>query len=330
MQKINAPKIDKMLATLEQMTYNNRTQSTQIEQLQIKMTDQSRHIDTLTKTIADQNTQLSALNGKLDEFEECKQKYDTNIVLISPLSTSVTSNKNTIDKLAADIKTGNRLGLHRKIKAVEVSVDKFPTNTTDDFLENSISDHLDTLVKRTNSHINNIIDIASTKLQLMEEVSVTMASTLDSAFTARTTLQAKIDKSQQQCRNFKTMQDQFDVKWPDLNANATTLLDTSQDLEKIKDSVCTADICEKNYQADRVSVDTIKKSIEKLTADCILRVATHTTKVQEMYDALVHKNDTLNHKNDVRDDKNECSPPLRDHPYDKNGPQTEFYSTQKS
>ena len=319
MHEINATQIDKMLATLEQMTYDNHTQSTQIEQLQIKTTDQSHHIDTLTKIIADQNAQLLALNGKLKEFDKCKQTYEANIVLISPLSTSVTSNKNTIDKLAADIKTGNRLGLHRKIKAVEVSVDKFPTNTTDDFLENSISDHLDTLVKRTNSHINNIIDIASTKLQLMEEVSDAMASTLDFAFTARTTL--------------KTMEDQFAVKWPDFNANATTLIGVSQDLEKIKNSVCTADICEKNCQADRESVDTIKKSIEKLTVDCILSektVATHTTKVQEMYSALVHKNGTLNHNNDVCNDKNECSPPFRDHPTDKNVPHNKFYCTQNS
>ena len=97
--------------------------------------------------------------------------------------------------------------------------------------------------------------------------------------------------------------------------------------------MCTVDMSEKNCIADRESVDTIKKSIEKLTTDCILSektIATHTTKVQEMYDALVHKNDTLNHKNDVRDDKNECSPPFRDHPNDKNRPQTKFYSTQNS
>ena len=62
-QKSNETKIDKVLAMLEQMTYDNRTQSTQIEQLQAKTTDQSRHIDALTRTIADQNNQLSALNG---------------------------------------------------------------------------------------------------------------------------------------------------------------------------------------------------------------------------------------------------------------------------
>ena len=113
------------------MAYDNCTQRTQIEQLQTKTTDQSRHIDILIKTIADQNTQLSALDGKLKEFYECKQTYDTNIVLISPLSTSVTFNKNNIDKLAADIKNENHLVLHCRIKAVEVQVNTcLPTQQT--------------------------------------------------------------------------------------------------------------------------------------------------------------------------------------------------------
>ena len=63
---------------------------------------------------------------------------------------------------------------------------------------------------------------------------------------------------------------------------------------------------------------TSARKTAKLMADCIVlsekTVATHTTKVPEMYNTLVHKNDTINHKNDVHDDKNECSPPFWDHP----------------
>ena len=60
-QRINTAKIDKTLATIKQMTYNNRTQSTQIEQLQTKTTSQSHHIASLNKTIVNQNAQLATI-----------------------------------------------------------------------------------------------------------------------------------------------------------------------------------------------------------------------------------------------------------------------------
>ena len=76
-----------------------------------------------------------------------------------------------------------------------------PGNDTnnDMVLGTSITNHLENLAKRTNIHINTINNLASTKLQLMEDDSVTMASTLDLAFDAKTTLKQKIEHSQQQC-----------------------------------------------------------------------------------------------------------------------------------
>ena len=62
---------------------------------------------------------------------------------------------------------------------MEERVKAMPEQVTDKFLDSSISDHLETLVKRTNSYINTINDVASTKLQLMEDISVTMAPTLN-------------------------------------------------------------------------------------------------------------------------------------------------------
>ena len=88
------------------------------------------------------------------------------------------------------------------------------------------------------------------------------------------------------------MEKQFTGKWPDFDVNATTLLRVSRNLEKITDSVCTADICEPNCQADRESVHTIKKNTEELMENCLLSekaAVTHTNKVQEKYDNLVEK-----------------------------------------
>ena len=328
-QKVNTTKIDKTSATLEQITYDNRTQSTQIEQLQTKTMDHSRQIDKLNQTIIDRNIQLSALRGKLKEFDKCKQTYDTNIALILPLSTSIVSLQNTMDKMTTGMQKVQCLGPHRWLKATEERVKAMSELATDTFLDSSISNHLETLVKRTNSHINTIDDVTSTKLQLMEGDSLTMASMLDFAFQAKTTLQAKIENSQQQCDNFKAMEEKFAAKWPDFNTNATTLLGASRDLEKIKDSVCTADIWQTNCQGDRDSADTIKK----LMKNCQFSkktVTSHTSKVQEMYDALVHKNEPNGHKNDARDDKNECSPPLQDRPNNQGLPQSKFYGTHNS
>ena len=184
------------------------------------------------------------------------------------------------------------------------------------FLDTPISSHLKNLVKRTNSHINRIKDAASTKLQLMEDVSVTMTLTLDFAFNAKTNLQQKIQNSQQQCQIFNKMEKQFAGKWPDFNNNAKTLLNVSLDFEEIKDRVCTADMCQKNCEAGRESFDTIKKSIENLMEDCLLSEETVTT----------HKNEIK----DMYDNKSECFPPLRGHPCDQGMHKSEVYSNQNS
>ena len=73
------------------MTYDHRTHSTQIEQLTKRAKEQARHIDTLNKTIVDQNKQLAALNSEMRSFDECKQKFDDNIMLIEPLSISISA-----------------------------------------------------------------------------------------------------------------------------------------------------------------------------------------------------------------------------------------------
>ena len=58
-QQLNTAKIEAVLAQLDQMTYDNRTQSTQIEQLQTTTVNQIRYIDDLQKTIDDQKSQLT-------------------------------------------------------------------------------------------------------------------------------------------------------------------------------------------------------------------------------------------------------------------------------
>ena len=134
--------------------------------------------------------------------------------------------------------------------------------------------------------------LATKKMEFMEIITVTMTSTLDFAYNAKISLQQRIDTSQQR-QLFKTMEKQIEAKWPNIEANATTQAAVSQDLEIIKDRPCKADLCARNCNADRESLDTIKKSIEKLTEKCLLSettVATHKNKIKEIYEELVPKN----------------------------------------
>ena len=72
LQKTNTTQIDSMLATINQMMYNHRTQSTQIGQLTETTKEQARHIDTLNQIIGDQERQLATLNSEMKSFEGYK------------------------------------------------------------------------------------------------------------------------------------------------------------------------------------------------------------------------------------------------------------------
>ena len=54
--------------------------------------------------------------------------------------------------------------------------------------------------------------LATEKMELMENIAVTMASTLDFAYNAKISLQQRIDTSQQQCQLFTKMEKQFEAK----------------------------------------------------------------------------------------------------------------------
>ena len=86
------------------MTYDHRTQSTQIEQLAETTKEQARHIDTLNQIIGDQERQLATLNSEMKSFEGYKQKFDNNTMLIKPLSTSISAFQTSLEHCKSQIK----------------------------------------------------------------------------------------------------------------------------------------------------------------------------------------------------------------------------------
>ena len=72
LQTNNTKQIDSMLATINEMTYNHRIQSTQIEQLTATPKEQAHQIDTSNQIIGDQKRQLAILNSKMKSFEGYK------------------------------------------------------------------------------------------------------------------------------------------------------------------------------------------------------------------------------------------------------------------
>ena len=129
-QRINKAKIDKTLATLEQMAYDNGTQSTQTDQLQTKTADQSRHIDTLNQTIVDQKAQLATICTALTDFDNCKQVYKTNIKLIMPLSTAIASLQTTMEDITtSNLKGLQHLCLNLRIKHWKKALNRCPETT---------------------------------------------------------------------------------------------------------------------------------------------------------------------------------------------------------
>ena len=75
---------------------------------------------------------------------------------------------------------------------LERQVKNIPEEGTNIFLDSSISGHLKTLVQRTNAHIDQINDAATTKIRLKKEVSETISTLLDFAYTTRTMLRTKL------------------------------------------------------------------------------------------------------------------------------------------
>ena len=66
--------------------------------------EQARHIDMLNKIIVDQNKQLATLNSEMRSFDECKQKFYDNIMLIRPLSTSISAIQISLDNCESQVK----------------------------------------------------------------------------------------------------------------------------------------------------------------------------------------------------------------------------------
>ena len=130
-------------------------------------------------------------------FDGCKQKFDDNITLIEPLSTSISAIQISLDNCESQVKGIQNLRINNRLKALEQPIDDIHEQGMSSILESSISGHLDTLVTRTNLQIDKINALATEKMELMENIVVTMASTLNFAYNAKISLQQPIDTSQQ-------------------------------------------------------------------------------------------------------------------------------------
>ena len=176
------------------------------------------------------------------------------------MSTSITSLHKDMDTMTTNLSGLQNLGINQRMNTLEKQVEHLPvegTTGTNVFLDISIAGHLETLVKCTNAHIDGINTATDTQSKYMEDLSETLASLLEYVFNTKTVLQQHIAQGQQQRSQWDKMAKDFSAKWPDFNQNAKILLTVWQNLEEIKDRVCTADMCQKNFEADRESVDTI-------------------------------------------------------------------------
>ena len=238
-----------------------------------------------------------------------------------------------MDGFGSQLKGLQSLHISSQIKGLENPINTIHEHGTTMILDSSISGHLENLVTRTNIHTDKINAVAATKLQLMEDILLTMASTLDFAFNAKTSLQQRIETSQKQCQIFNKMEKQFEAKWLGFEDNAETLLAISRGLEIIKDRGCTSDMCAQNCKADKESVDKIKESIKNLWKIAYLAkkpLQRTKTKVNDMCVKFIPKNEPMDQNNDTRDNKNESSPPIRENPYDHNAQQTTIQGTKNS
>ena len=89
---------------------------------------------------------------------------------------------------------------------LEQPIDGIHKQDTRLILDLSISSHLDTLITRTNLQMDKINALATEKMKLVENTTVTMTPTLDFAYNAKLSLQQQIYTSQQQCQLFKRME----------------------------------------------------------------------------------------------------------------------------
>ena len=160
LQKTNTTTMDSMLATKYQMTYDHRTHNTQIEQLAETTKEQARHIDKLNKSIVDQNRQLTTLNSEMRSFDGWKQKFEDNITLIEPLSTSISAIQTSLDHCESQVKCFQNLRINNRLKALEQPIDDIHKQRTRLILKSSISGHLDTLVTCTNLQMDKINTLA--------------------------------------------------------------------------------------------------------------------------------------------------------------------------